>query len=126
MLQILVPTGYMPAPLSSGSIIQLCPGSLPAGVRLSGTYSTEQNIALGSAHHEHHHDDTENPEHNNTPSLCTFAAFATNDGLQQNTNDSTIAATSIPLIFFDHSTPHILTRTTHNYRTRAPPKKMHG
>lgn len=46
LLRLLVPAGYMPAPLSSGWPVQICPDGLPASA---------VHALLGQSHHHHHH-----------------------------------------------------------------------
>lgn len=60
LLRTLVPAGYMPAPLTSGWPVQICPDGLPLAA---------VEALLGQAHGHHHHggdpasgDDTAMPE----------------------------------------------------------------
>jgi hypothetical protein len=46
LLRLLVPAGYMPAPLSSGWPVQICPSGLP---------DSAIQALLGQSQHSHHH-----------------------------------------------------------------------
>ena len=106
--RVLVPAGYMPAPVGSGWPVQLCGDGIPASVMAE----------LLDLHHHHHHHAAH--DHSDAPQECELGAGFAADLSPALSLDLVEQQTTV-----DHAdemraaSPRA--RTAYSYRSRAPP-----
>jgi len=109
LLRLVVPLGTMPAALSDGWFLQLCPDGLPGPVMAR---------LLGETHHHHHHDGA---NADTTPVRCDLGNALSGEAIKP---DGLIAADPEPRVSERGSSPDTSFRDGRflpPFRSRAPP-----
>lgn len=115
LLRTVVPAGYMPAPLTSGWPVQICPDGLPVGAIAA---------LLGQAHAHHHHGHSASSDDPAAlPEQCElgagFAASAAVSGVSLQTPGQFPLPLGLPIPSTD-----LAGNERPAFRPRAPPERL--
>ena len=111
--RVLVPAGYMPAPVGSGWPVQLCGDGIPASVMA-------ELLGLHNNHQQHHHHHHAAHDHGEAPQECELGAgFATDLSPALSLDLVELQITGDRAEEMRAALPRA--KTPHRYRSRAPP-----
>ena len=125
VLRVLVPVGYMPAALSAGWPVQLCPDGLSSAAMTALLGEQHQHhgmhaMPVGAHHGDHGVTEQPQPSVDATPGQCDLAAFS------GAVAPATSAVTLLPprihaTVVTAVATLHVRSVAYERYRSRAPP-----